>query len=60
MGNDLEIQRIALARTIADQAQAIVDGTVVGPEWSAVKRLRDNADMLLAWTPDHRGVTPRK
>lgn len=43
-----------LAGSIADQAQAIKDGTVIGPMWSAVRRLRDNADMLLAWTPDHR------
>jgi hypothetical protein len=43
-----------LAATIADQAQAIADGTVVGPLHGAVARLKSNLDTLVAWTPDDR------
>jgi hypothetical protein len=46
----LKEQRIELAQTIANQAQAIADGTVTGPEYSAVRLLVGNAETLLAWT----------
>lgn len=51
---DLDKQRRDLAGTIADQAQAIADGTVVGPERGAVSRLVHNVNLLDAWTPDDR------
>ena len=50
----LNEQRIALARTIADQAQAIADGTVTGPQHAAARRVLANAEMLMAWTADDR------
>ena len=50
----LNEQRIALARTIADQAQAIADGTVTGPQHAAARRVLANAKTLLAWTADDR------
>jgi hypothetical protein len=50
----LNEQRIALAQTIADQAQAIADGTLIGPQYGAVRRLLNNAEMLAAWTADDR------
>lgn len=50
----LNEQRIALARTIADQAQAIADGTVTGPQWAAARRILRNAEQLVAETADDR------
>lgn len=38
-----------LAGTIAAQADAIEQGTVIGPLAAAVKRLADNVDLLKAW-----------
>lgn len=38
-----------LAGAIAAQATAIEEGRVNGPLRAAVKRVRDNADTLLAW-----------
>ena len=43
-----------LARVIADQAAAIADGAVVGPQYAAVLRLRENVDTLAAWVEDDR------
>ncbi|HEY0640268.1 MAG TPA: hypothetical protein VGD67_21775 [Pseudonocardiaceae bacterium] len=47
-----------LARAIAAQAQAIADGTVVGPRYAAVRRLAANVDTLQCWTPDDRSGAP--
>lgn len=43
-----------LAATIAVQAQAIADETVVGPRYAAVRRLMANVELLKAWTRDDR------
>ena len=43
-----------LAQTIANQAQAIADGKVIGPLFPAVKRLADNVDTLAQWIGDNR------
>jgi hypothetical protein len=43
-----------LAEAIATQAQALADGTVIGPRHAAVARLARNVDTLRAWTPDDR------
>jgi hypothetical protein len=43
-----------LASAIAAQAQAIADGTVIGPVYAAVQRLLANANTLAAWIPDDR------
>lgn len=37
-----------------NQAEAIANGTVIGPEWSAAKRLLGNAEQLFGVTPDDR------
>ena len=50
----LRTYRIDLARTMEQQAKAIADGTVIGPEWSAAKRLLGNAEQLFGMTPDDR------
>ena len=42
------------AEAIAQQAQALADGTVTGPRWRAVQRLRRNVEILAAWTEDAR------
>ena len=47
-------QRRELAATIADQAQAIADGTVTGPQWAAARRVLRNAEQLVAETADDR------
>lgn len=41
-----------LAGAIADQAQAIADGTVRGPLNAAAARVRQNAETLEAWTEE--------
>ena len=38
-----------LARAIADQAQAIADGRVIGPLPAAAARLTGNVETLAAW-----------
>lgn len=43
-----------LAATIEAQANAIATGTVVGPRFAAVLRLRDNVDTLAHWVEDDR------
>ncbi len=43
-----------LAATIAGQAQAIADGTVIGPTYAAVRLLAANVDTLSHWIPDDR------
>jgi hypothetical protein len=43
-----------LAEAIANQAQAIADGTVTGPMYGAVQRLKSNIETLVAWTEDDR------
>jgi hypothetical protein len=53
-----EKQRRELAATIADKAQAIADGTLIGPQYAAVQGLRANVAMLPAWTPDDRSGMP--
>lgn len=45
---------LELAQAIAQQAQAIADGTVQGPVFAAVRRLKANVETLEAWTPDDR------
>jgi hypothetical protein len=47
-------QRAELAQTIATQAQALADGTVIGPEYAAWRRVLANVQTLVAWTPDDR------
>jgi hypothetical protein len=46
-----------LAATIADQAQAIADGTLSGPRYAVASLLLSNAKTLFAWTPDDRSGT---
>lgn len=43
-----------LAAVIAGQAQAIADGTVAGPRYASVQRLKANVATLEAWTTDDR------
>ena len=50
----LQAQRRELAQTIANQAQALADGTFTGAEHANVARLADNVATLKAWTPDDR------
>jgi hypothetical protein len=38
-----------LAGTIAAQADAIAEGTVIGPLPAAVKRIAENVETLQAW-----------
>lgn len=38
-----------LANAIAAQAEAIAAGTHTAPRTAAAKRIRDNAETLLAW-----------
>lgn len=45
-----------LAQAIANQAQALADGTTVGPRHAQVRKIRANVDMLLAWTEDDRAT----
>ena len=52
--DELRKYRQDLAQTVANQAQALADGTVVGPEWAAAKRLLGNAEQLFGITPDDR------
>jgi hypothetical protein len=48
-----------LAAAIADQAQAIADGTGSGPLYARVQLLKSNVALLEAWTPDDRsGMAP--
>jgi hypothetical protein len=48
-----------LAATIADQAQAIADGTLTGPRYARARLILRNAEVLVSWTPDDRsGMTP--
>lgn len=49
-----EHQITELASAIEAQARAIAHGTVVGPRYSAVKRLQDNIETLAAWVGDDR------
>jgi hypothetical protein len=49
-----EAQYRELARTVAWQVDAIAQGTVIGPVYTAVRRLQDNVSTLVAWTPDDR------
>lgn len=67
-GNETPVDRARerqcrdLAATIATQAQAIADGTVIGPRHGAVRRLVSNVQTLVAWTDDDRsgaGSDPR-
>ena len=47
-----------LAATIADQAQAIADGTLAGPRYGMARLILRNAETLDAWTPDDRSGMP--
>jgi hypothetical protein len=53
-----------LAGTIADQAQAIKDGTLTGPLYAHARLIRNNAETLAAWAatlgtgPDARQGEP--
>jgi hypothetical protein len=49
-----ESQYRNLAAAIASQAQAIADGTVTGPRYASVQRLKSNVATLEAWTADDR------
>lgn len=49
-----EDQITDLAQTIANQAEAIATGTLIGPRYSAIKRLQTNVDTLAAWAGDDR------
>lgn len=51
-------QRRDLAAAIAQQATALAEGTVTGPEHGAVARLVANVETLAAWTPDDRDTRP--
>jgi hypothetical protein len=53
-----EKQYRELAATIADQAQAIADGTLTGPRFGMVQLIKRNAETLAAWTPDDRSGMP--
>lgn len=43
-----------LAQAIANQAQALADGQVIGPVYASVRRLAANVETLKAWTTDDR------
>jgi hypothetical protein len=47
-----------LAATIADQAQAIADGTLTGPLYAHARLVLRNAELLAAWVPDDRSGMP--
>lgn len=49
-----EQQIVELAGTVATQAEAIAQGTVRGPRYAAVARLRENVDTLATWVGDDR------
>ena len=49
-------QRRELAAAIAAQAQALAEGTVIGPEHAAVARLVANVETLAIWTDDDRSL----
>lgn len=49
-----EDQITDLAQVIANQAEAVATGNVVGPRYSAIKRLQNNVDTLAAWVGDDR------
>lgn len=53
MGATLK-QRREQAAAIARIAQSIADGTLIGPEQGAVRRLSDLVETLRAWTPEDR------
>lgn len=52
LANDEQIRE--LAETCSAQAQAIADGSVRGPRYSAVLRLKNNVETLLCWVGDDR------
>jgi hypothetical protein len=54
-GEWLREQATELAGTIAAQAQALADGTVTGPRYAAVQRIKANVATLESWTEDDRG-----
>lgn len=49
-----ETQIRELAATIADQVQAIADGTTTGPRAAAIALISSNLDTLAAWIGDDR------
>lgn len=49
-----EDQITDLAHTIANQAEALATGSVVGPRYAAIKRLQNNVDTLATWVGDDR------
>jgi hypothetical protein len=53
-----EKQYRELAGTIADQAQAIADGSLAGPRYAMAQLILRNAQCLVAWTPDDRSGMP--
>lgn len=46
--------RRELAQVIANQAQALADGAVIGPEYAAVRQIVSNVQSLVALTKDDR------
>lgn len=49
MTNGLDKLIAELAAAIANQAEAIASGTLVGPQLAAARRLLANAQTLVAW-----------
>jgi hypothetical protein len=48
-------QYMELANTIANQAQAIIQGKIPGPQlYAHVSLMQNNIETLKAWTPDER------
>lgn len=47
-------QRRELAEVIANQAEALANGTNTGSQYGAVQLLKSNVETLAAWTPDDR------
>jgi len=49
-----EDQITDLAHTIANQAEALATGSVIGPRYAAIRRLQNNVDTLATWVGDDR------
>ena len=52
MNTEKQIRELAL--TIANQAEAIASGTLIGPRYAAILRIQNNLDTLAAYVGDDR------
>lgn len=49
-----DFQIAQLAQHIANRAEAIAQGTLIGPRYAAIKALQDSIDTLAQWVGDDR------